>query len=126
MGRRYWPLGTKLEQDLIELPLRVPSGKLGLRWHGQSVLVRIDRDFGVEVYEGAFGSRLIVRGAVVREELVWYDLPASVRERELGPTALAMVGAHVLATAKLFRRGWLDGQWLTEQARFDLRVDGPY
>jgi len=116
---RHIPAHTLLTDDVISIEMRVPSGQLGIREHGQRVIVRIDRSLGVEVREAVFGERVIVDGAWNLTAVVW-DLPHEVIEWELCPTALEMIDAQVKATIKLFRRYWLNASWLDARAQLEV------
>lgn len=117
---RGFPTFTMPEGDAISFELRLPTGALGARHYGERVLVRIDREVGIEVVNPVFG-RVVVRGGFNLGYVTWFDLPEVEADWELCRTALEMVEAQVQATAKLFRRGYLDLRWLTERARWEVQ-----
>lgn len=120
MRRMYWPLHTKLTVDVLEVEMVLPSGQPGIRHYGQRVLVRIDRDLGVEIREAVFGERVLLSGGWNLCSVCWAEQAENVSDRELCSTALEMVDARVAATVKLFSRGWLDASWLTPRAQYEV------
>lgn len=121
MRRYYFPTNTPLALDVVEIEMTLPTGELGIRHYGQRVILLIDRDFGVEVREAVFGQRVILRGAMNCGSMYWENLSGDEKTWEVCRTALEMIEARLDATAKLFSRGWFDGSWLSQRARYEVR-----
>lgn len=113
-GNRYYPSGTKLNAERIEIEMLLPSGQPGIRYAGQRVILIINPDLAVEVREAVFGTRVLIAGRWdCVNSVCWEPQP----EEELCTTAIAMITARVEATTKLFRRGWIGRDWLSPSAK---------